>query len=60
MLRRGVLKSIIYKNPYQKGYLGMKTLVESLIKDSPSAQKNLTVQISVIMRSNLVFFEDIL
>lgn len=60
MLRRGVLKGIIYKNPYQKGYLGLKVLLDSLIKDAPPKEENMTVQISVIMRSNLVFFEDIL
>lgn len=60
MLRRGVLKGIIYKNPYQKGYLGLKVLVDSLIKDTAPKAANITVQISVVMRSNLVFFEDIL
>ena len=60
MLRRGVLKGIIYKNPYQKGYTGLKVLVESLIKDLPPKEENITVPISVIMRNNLVFFEEFL
>ena len=60
MLRRGVLKGIVYKQPYQKGYLGLKTLVECLIKDVPPRASSLTVPISVIMRSNLVFFEEFL
>jgi len=60
MLRRGVLKGIIYKNPYQKGYTGLKTLVDCLIKDAPPKAPKITVPISVIMRSNLVFFEEFL
>ena len=60
MLRRGVLKGIVYKNPYQKGYLGIKVLVERLIKDLPPKDENITVPISVIMRNNLVFFEEFL
>lgn len=60
MLRRGVLKGIIYKNPYQKGYLGLKVLVENLIKDQPPKGAKITVPISVIMRNNLVFFEEFL
>jgi len=60
MLRRGVLKGIVYKNPYQKGYLGLKVLVESLIRDQPPKGEKITVPISVIMRNNLVFFEEFL
>jgi len=60
MLRRGVLKGIIYKNPYQKGYTGLKTLVDCLIKDALPKAPKITVPISVIMRSNLVFFEEFL
>ena len=60
MLRRGVLKGIIYKNPYQKGYLGLKVLVESLMRDQLPKDEKITVPISVIMRNNLVFFEEFL
>lgn len=58
MLRRGVLKGIIYKNPYQKGYQGIKTLVERLIREKTPRSDSLSVQISVILRNNLVFFEE--
>ena len=58
MLRRGVLKGIVYKNPYQKGFLGLKVLVEQLLMDKPPRTDRLFVQISVIMRNNLVFFEE--
>ena len=58
MLRRGVLKGIVYKNPYQKGFLGLKVLVEQLLMDKPPRSDRLFVQISVIMRNNLVFFEE--
>lgn len=60
MLRRGVLKGIVYKNPYQKGYVGIKVLVENLLKDQPPKGEKITVPISVIMRNNLVFFEEFL
>lgn len=60
MLRRGVLKGIVYKNPFQKGYLGLKVLVESLIRDQLPKGEKITVPISVIMRNNLVFFEEFL
>jgi len=60
MLRRGVLKGIIYKNPYQKGYLGLKVLTESLLRDQLPKGPKITVPISVIMRNNLIFFEEFL
>lgn len=58
MLRRGVLKGIVYKNPYQKGFLGLKVLVEQLLLDKPPKNDKLFVQISIIMRNNLVFYEE--
>lgn len=58
MLRRGILKGIVYKNPYQKGYLGVKVLFEKLIRDISPRSDNISVPISIIMQSNLVFFEE--
>ena len=58
MLRRGVLKAIIYKNPYQKGYEAIKTLSEVLVKDKAPKAESITVPISVILRNNLMFFEE--
>ena len=58
MLRRGVLKAIIYKNPYQKGYEAIKTLSEVLVKDQTPKAESITVPISVILRNNLMFFEE--
>ena len=58
MLRRGVLRAIIYKNPYEKGYRGLKVLSESLRSDVKPKADSLGVPISVILRSNLVFFEE--
>lgn len=60
MLRRGVLRGIVYKNPYQKGYLAVKALFESLIKGRAPKSSAIHVTISVILRSNLVFFEEFL
>ena len=58
MLRRGVLQGIIYKNPYEKGYRGLKVLSECLRSDIRPKAGSLGVPISVILRSNLVFFEE--
>ncbi|MBR1408317.1 MAG: LacI family DNA-binding transcriptional regulator [Clostridia bacterium] len=58
MLRRGVLRGIIYKNPYEKGYRGLKVLSECLRSDAKPKADSLGVPISVILRSNLVFFEE--
>ncbi len=58
MLRRGVLRAIIYKNPYEKGYRGLKVLSECLRSDARPKADSLGVPISVILRSNLVFFEE--
>ena len=57
MLRRGVLKGIIYKNPYEKGRTGMKILTENLTMDKIPASEKIAVPISVILRNNLTFFE---
>ncbi len=58
MLRRGVLKGIVYKNPYQKGYLGLKVLLEYLLFNRQPRSDKLMVPISIIMRNNLMFFEE--
>ncbi|AVM68366.1 LacI family transcriptional regulator [Lachnospiraceae bacterium oral taxon 500] len=58
MLRRGVLKAIIYKNPYEKGYLGYFTLFEHLIKGQAPKSDAIRVNISIILRNNLRFFEE--
>jgi hypothetical protein len=54
----GVLQGIIYKNPYEKGYRGLKVLSECLRSDIRPKAGSLGVPISVILRSNLVFFEE--
>ena len=58
MLRQGVLKSIIYKNPYEKGYLGYFTLFEHLIKGKAPKSGAIRVNISIILQNNLRFFEE--
>lgn len=58
MLEQGILKAIVYKNPYQKGYLGYLTLFEYLIKGRMPAGEALSVPISIIMQSNMKFFRD--
>lgn len=58
MLRQGVLKAIIYKNPYEKGYLGYLTLFEHLIKGKAPKSDAIRVNISIILQNNLRFFEE--
>lgn len=58
MLKQGILKAIIYKNPYEKGYLGYFTLFEHLIKGKAPKSEAILVNISVILQNNLRFFEE--
>lgn len=58
MLRDGVLKAIIYKAPYEKGYKGFKALFECLIKGHIPESESVSVQISIIMQNNIQFFEE--
>jgi len=60
MLEKGILNGIIYKNPYQKGFIGMKTIFDYLVKGERPKNKMKRVEISVILRSNLEFFTDVL
>ncbi len=58
MLYDGVLKAIIYKNPYEKGYAAFKTLFEYLIKGIEPKGGAISVPISIILRNNIQFFKD--
>jgi len=58
-LKEGILTGIIYKNPYQKGFIGMKTLFDHLVKGEKPEERVKKVPIFVILRSNLEFFRDI-
>lgn len=58
MLKDGVLKAIVYKAPYEKGYKGFKTLFECLIKGKTPKKEAVSVQISIIMQNNMQFFEE--
>lgn len=59
-LKEGLLNGIIYKNPYQKGFIGMKTMFDYLVKGEKPASMKKKVQISVILKNNLEFFTDVL
>ncbi|RRD93769.1 LacI family DNA-binding transcriptional regulator [Clostridiales bacterium COT073_COT-073] len=58
MLRDGILKAIVYKNPYEKGYLGYLTLFEYLIKGKAPKGDAISVNISIILQNNIRFFEE--
>lgn len=56
-LRRKVLSSVIQKNPYAQGYVGIRTLTEYLISGKIPEQKQVYVGSEVVLRSNLVMYE---
>lgn len=58
MLNDGVLKAIVYKNPYEKGYMAFKTLFEYLIKGIAPKGEAISVPISIILQNNMKFFEE--
>ncbi|MCC8127283.1 MAG: substrate-binding domain-containing protein [Clostridiales bacterium] len=58
MLSDGILKAIIYKNPYQKGYLGFNILFEELIKGAAPKAEAVSVPISIILQNNIQFFKE--
>lgn len=58
MLNDGVLQAIVYKNPYQKGYMGFNTLFEYLIKGNVPKSEAISVQISIILKNNIKFFKE--
>ena len=59
-LKTGLLDGIIYKNPYQKGFVAMKTMFDYLVKGERPVLLKKKVQISVILKNNLEFFTDVL
>lgn len=58
MLKKGILKVVVYKNPYQKGYTAFMTLFEHLIKGVDPKKDVLYVPISLILQNNIKFYED--
>ncbi len=57
-IRRGVLRYVIQKNPYAQGYVGMRTLVEYLVSGKAPEQKRVYVGSEVVLKSNLVMYEN--
>lgn len=56
-IRRSVLNTVIQKNPYAQGYVGIRTLAEYLIRGKTPEQKKVFVGSEVVLRSNLVMYE---
>lgn len=56
-LRARILTSIIQKNPYAQGYLGIKTLVEALTQGKQPKQQAIYVGSEVVFRSNVVMYD---
>ncbi|MGN0987458.1 MAG: LacI family DNA-binding transcriptional regulator [Otoolea sp.] len=58
LLNQGILSAVIYKNPYQKGYLAFKILFDAVIKGIIPNEETVYVPFSIILRSNLRFFKE--
>ncbi len=56
-IRRGVINTAISKNPYAQGYAGVRSLVEYLSSGKKPAQKRMYVGSEVVLKSNLVMYE---
>jgi len=57
LLRDGVIQALIYKNAFDKGLEGFRVLFDYVVKNIAPKRDRVTVPISVIMKSNLPFFE---
>lgn len=57
MLKEGVLKAIIYKNPYEKGKIAYKILFDVIFKGTKLDSDLQYVPISIILKTNLPYFE---
>jgi LacI family transcriptional regulator len=58
MLKDNVVQALLYKNPYEKAYKGLKILCEALIKKEKPKSSCATVPIAIIMKNNLPFFQE--
>lgn len=57
MLLQNVLQAIIYKKPFQLGYLGCKTLFNFLVKNEFPANDSIFIEPIIVVKSNLPFYE---
>lgn len=58
MLNQGVLRAIVYKNPYEKGFRAFNVLFEYLIKGIEPRSEEIIVPISIILQNNIRFFKE--
>lgn len=56
-LKDGTFTNLIFKDPYRQAYLAMKMLCEYLVKDLRPNETVHKVEISLIFRSNLQYYE---
>lgn len=57
MLLQNVLQAIIYKKPFQLGYLGCKTLFNFLVKNEFPSKDSIFIEPIIVVKSNLPFYE---
>ena len=56
-LKENVIQALIYKNAFDKGLEGFRVLFDYVVKNIAPKEDCIIVPISVIMKSNLPFFE---
>ena len=60
LLKEDVVQALIYKNAFDKGLEGFRVLFDYVVKNIAPKDDCIIVPISVIMKSNLIFFEQYL
>lgn len=56
--KQGILNNVVYKDPFQQGYLATKTLLDYLIKNEEPSSDVLYVRTEVLFKSNIDLFEN--
>ncbi len=56
--KKGIVNSIVYKNPYQQGYLATKAMIDYLVKNETPISDVIHVRSEVVLRSNLHLYEE--
>ncbi|MFC4601781.1 substrate-binding domain-containing protein [Cohnella hongkongensis] len=56
LLKKGVVQTIIYKNPYEQAYIGFKTLFEYIFKNVKPLKSTIYVDSTLVLKSNVEFY----
>jgi LacI family transcriptional regulator len=58
LLKDNIVQALLYAQPYEKAYQGLKILCESLIKKEKPARQLVSVPTGVVMKNNVSFFQE--